>query len=280
MKIPGEANLLSIVRRLSRFLDNPAIRVREWYEPIAKDLLQSMGSTVGEIRLIADGTKVGFGHQLLVIAVAYRRRALPIAWTWVRTARGHSSAAKQLALLADVGRLIPLHTPVSLVGDSEFGAIEVIRQVEAWGWRYALRQRANHQVKLSADKDWQGFGSLIQRPGQSVWLGRGFLTLKHAYAVHLLAHWKQGEKEPWLLATNLSSRKATLSAYRRRMWVEETFGDLKGNGFDLESTHLRHFLRLSRLTLAVVLLYVWLVSMGSQAINLNFAQIDVHVQRG
>jgi len=45
------------------------------------------------------------------------------------------------------------------------------------------------------------------------------------------------------------------------------FGDLKGNGFDLESTHLRHFLRLSRLTLAVVLLYIWLVSVGSRAIK-------------
>lgn len=33
-KIPSRANLLSVVRRLSRFLDNPAVRVREWYEPI------------------------------------------------------------------------------------------------------------------------------------------------------------------------------------------------------------------------------------------------------
>jgi len=45
------------------------------------------------------------------------------------------------------------------------------------------------------------------------------------------------------------------------------FGDLKRHGFDLESTHLRHFLRLSRLTLAVALLYVWLISTGSQAIK-------------
>ena len=39
-----------------------------------------MAQSVGEIRLIADGTKVGFNHQLLMIAIAYRRRALPIAW--------------------------------------------------------------------------------------------------------------------------------------------------------------------------------------------------------
>ena len=71
LKIPGDAKTLSIVWRLSRFLDNPAIRVREWYEPVARNVLQAMADSVGEIRLIADGTKVGFGHQLLMVAVAF-----------------------------------------------------------------------------------------------------------------------------------------------------------------------------------------------------------------
>jgi hypothetical protein len=267
LEIPGAAHSLSITRRLSRFLDNPAIRVREWYAPIARNVLQAVANTVGEIRLIADGTKVGFGHQLLVVTVAFRRRAIPIAWTWVKTSRGHSSAAKQLALLAYVRQLIPTYTPVLLVGDSEFGAVEVICQVEAWGWQYVLRQKASHQVKLDDQKGWQCFGDLIEKPGQSLWLGRGLLTFKHAHPTNLLAHWKTGEKEPWLLATNLCSRQKTLNAYRRRMWVEGMFGDLKGNGFDLESTHLRHFLRLSRLTLVVALLYVWLILTGSNVVK-------------
>jgi hypothetical protein len=42
-----------------------------------------------------------------------------------------------------------------------------------------------------------------------------------------------------------------LCYYRYRMWIEERFGDLKGNGFDLQSTMLRHFSRFSRLTLAL-----------------------------
>jgi len=51
------------------------------------------------------------------------------------------------------------------------------------------------------------------------------------------------------------------------MWLEELFGDLKGHGFDLEQSHLRHFARLSRLTLAVVLLYAWCVTTGKQVIK-------------
>ena len=57
--------------------------------------------------MIVDGTKIGFWHQLLMVSLAYRKRAVPIAWTWVKQVRGHSSAIKQLALLAYVRSLIP-----------------------------------------------------------------------------------------------------------------------------------------------------------------------------
>jgi len=38
-KIPGSAQLLSYTRRLSRLLENPAMDVRSWYEPIARSWL-------------------------------------------------------------------------------------------------------------------------------------------------------------------------------------------------------------------------------------------------
>jgi hypothetical protein len=57
-------------------------------------------------------------------------------------------------------------------------------------------------------------------------------------------------------AINLTGPQVTRKAYARRMWIEEAFGNEKGIGFDLENTHLRHFLRLSRRDLVIVLLYV------------------------
>jgi hypothetical protein len=266
-QIPGPAKLLSRVRRLSRFLDNSQLRVRPSYAPIARRLLEDVAQTVGEIRLIADGTLVGFSHQLLLISVAYRRRAIPLAWTWIPSAKGHSSAWKQRALLAYVHRLIPAGIPVLLLGDTEFEAVSVQRQVAAWHWSYVLRQKPNNQVRAKGQATWHNFGSLVQRPGQSVWLAHAQLTLKSPHSTNLLAHWQAGEKEAWLLATNLPTPGATLRAYRRRMWTEELFGDLKGHGFDLASTHLLHFERLSRLTLLVALVYVWLLLAGARVIR-------------
>jgi hypothetical protein len=67
-KIPGRATTNSKIRRVSRFLDNSKVNVREWYEPQARALLQAAAEARGEVRLLVDGTKVSFGHQLLMVA--------------------------------------------------------------------------------------------------------------------------------------------------------------------------------------------------------------------
>jgi hypothetical protein len=52
-----------------------------------------------------------------------------------------------------------------------------------------------------------------------------------------------------------------------------------GNGADLESNHLHHFLRLSRLTLVVALLYVWLFAFGTAVIKRGYRPLVDRVDR-
>jgi hypothetical protein len=132
---------------------------------------------------------------------------------------------------------------------------------------------------LNQYNEWKPFGSFVHKAGESRWLGRGYLTAKEIYPTHLLVHWQSGEEEPWCLATNLPDLEMTLRYYRRRMWAEEMHGDLKKHGFDLESTMLRHFLRLSRLTLAVACLYVWLISIGGRTIHQGLRHLVDRIDR-
>ena len=276
-KIPGSATLNSATRRLDRFLENSAIRVRDWYAPVVERLLaQRVGQEYG---LIVDGSKVGFGHQLLVIALTYRRRAIPLVWTWVGSSRGHSTSQLQLALLSYLHRLLPRGAQVLLVGDSEFGAVEVLQQLDQWGWKYVLREKGSYLVRKNARSSWLALGDFLQKAGQRLWLGRQQFTQQHAYHTNLLAYWKIGEDQPWLLATNLPSLCEALRAYEKRMWIEEMFADLKDNGFDLESTRLRSFLKLHRLTLAVILLYVELLAFGSRVIKAGLRYLVDRVER-
>jgi len=266
-KIPGSAKLLSFTRRLSRLLENPAIDVCSWYEPIAKRWLGQQATHLQQVKLVVDGTKVGFAHQLLMISLAYRRRTIPIAWTWVKQVRGHSTTTTQLALLAYVRSLLPPGIAVLLVGDTEFGPVEVLRCLDKWHWDYVLRQKMSTHVCLAQQSEWKDFGSWVEKAGRSFWLGKGWLTESEVYPVNLLAHWRVGENEPWCLATNLPDKQMALHAYARRMWIEEMFGDMKKHGFDLENTMLRYADRLSRLTLAIALLYVWMISTGTHTIK-------------
>lgn len=266
-KVITSAKNVSTVRRLSRFLANKAIDVHSWYRPIAQAWLQNQYEQVGEIRLIVDGTKVGFAHQLLMVSLAYRRRAVPIAWTWVKHVRGHSSGKQQISLLKHVGSLLPKKAPVFVAGDSEFGSIAVLQQLDAWHWFYVLRQKGGTGLWIDEQNGWQRMEDFVQRGGQSAWFRDAYLTQQSIYPISALIHWQVGEKQPWCLATNLPDASLTVRYYRRRMWIEEMFADFKKQGFDLERTMLRHAPRLSRLTLAVAFLYVWLLSVGSRTIR-------------
>lgn len=263
LKLPFQAKKLSVVRRLRRFLDNGAIRVREWYHPVARELLTAAGSA-GQVHLILDTSKVSAGHRLLMVAVAYRRRALPIAWTWVRTARGHCTTRKQIALLGYVESLLPTDVQVSLVGDHEFGRPLLMEYLDGWGWDYVLRQAKNNVFMPKNTGEWVRFDAIPIHHRDFIWFGNVILTRPSAYPTHVVLHWKPGEKDPWYLATNLPCPRLAVRTYRRRMWIEELFGDFKGHGFDLELSRLKHIFRLSRLTLAVCLLYVWLIALGEQ----------------
>jgi len=123
-------------------------------------------------------------------------------------------------------------------------------------------------------------GSFVKKAGYKAWLPSGYLTRHTICPTSLLIYWKIGEDQPWCLATNLPDAALTLRYYSRRMWIEEMFGDFKKHGFDLETTMLRHFWRLSRLTLAVALLYVWLISVGGQTIKDGLRHlVDRHDRR-
>ena len=50
---------------------------------------------------------------------------------------------------------------------------------------------------------------------------------------------KQVKMNPGIWFLISLDRTALLKIYRKRMWVEEMYGDMKGHGFDLEATHLQ-----------------------------------------
>jgi len=272
--IPLRAKKLSIVRRLRRFLNNEAVDVEAWYRPWAKWLIKSASSD-GKLHLVVDTTKVSAHHRLLMVSVAYHRRTLPLMWDWVEYSRGRCTTQLQCDLLKRLDPLIPSGVRVSIVGDSEFNHPDLIELLKGWSWDYALRQKGNTVFQQAESDQWQSINSLPIKPGQVHWFEDVALTATHQCSTTLLLYWKEGEKQPWYLATNQSCPLETTGLYNRRVWIEEMFGDMKGHGFDLELSRLQTPARLSRLTLVVAILYVWLVSLGEMTIQFHLTdEID------
>lgn len=125
-KLPGKAMLRNATRRLERFVDNSAIRVREWFEPVARSLLQRMKGH--EYRLIVDGSKVRPWHRRMMVSLAYRHRANPLGLDVIAHAPWTQQIDPPVGAALGCTRLGAPRCPVLLVGDQEFGAVEVLPQ--------------------------------------------------------------------------------------------------------------------------------------------------------
>ncbi len=261
--LPGK--IPSLVNRLRRFLDNPRVSVRDYYRPVAESLLSAFRGL--PMRLIIDTTKLGFNARLLTVSLAYRKRALPLAWSVHRGQRGWVATRKQIALLRQVAELIPKGSEVWLLGDCEFQHVPLLSWLKKQGWHYILRQQGKVHVWQPGQPQ-MSLADFGLQEGQTRYLGWARLAAKYHFGpVSIVLHWEEGEEEPWYLVTDQAATWRTIRTYKIRMWIEEMYGDMKGHGFDLEATYMQDPDRLSRLVLGVCLVYVWLIALGSWVVK-------------
>jgi hypothetical protein len=274
------SKLPSLVNRLHRFLKNKHLKPRVIYQPLAAHLIGTFARE--RLRLVIDVTKVGFNHRAMFVGMAYRRRTLPLAWSVHKGSRGNVSVIKVIELLEWVYQHIPYNCSVELVGDCGFRYSGLLHWLREREWHFVIRQPGETRVRLSSGQ-WLPLHTLSIKPGQTRVIGWVWIAKTNPLGpVWLVLHWARGEEEPWFLVSDRSPEHPTplIRTYKRRMWMEEMFGDMKGHGFDLESTHLRHAKRIERLILGVCITFVWLISLGSWVVkNGHRHLIDVNSRR-
>ena len=271
------SQLPSLVNRLGRFLRNPHVEVRRWYEPLAKVLVnQCQGRP---LRLIIDCTKVGFNFRMLSISIAYKKRALPLVWSIHRGRKGHVGYKAQLELLEYLSDLIGDEAEVWLLGDAGFESVHLFDWLTAHNWHFVLRHPGKNQVRWLG-QPWVKLGEIPVQPGETLSIGWVELTAKHAAGPYWLTiHWATGEEEPWFLLADCTDDRKLIRLYRIRMWTEELYGDLKGHGFDLEATHLDDADRIARLVLAVCINFVWFIALGVWIVKRGWRHLLDHRSR-
>jgi hypothetical protein len=274
--LPGKQP--SLTHRLWRFLNNPRLAVRRWYGPVVTEILARVPA--GPLYLIIDSTKVGFDYRLVSIGLAFKKRTLPLIWHVRRGRKGHTTVAEQVQLFKQLYPLMPTGREIWVIADTEFQGVDLLRWLRRQGWHFVIRQQGKIKVTWAGQAHIK-INALDLHEGQTHVIGWVRLTAKHDVGwFWLVLHWKKGEEEPWYLVCdrNLAPR-TLLRIYRKRMWVEEMYGDMKGHGFDLETTHLKCAQRIARLFLAVSIVFVWLISLGSWVVKRGYRHFVDHRSR-
>ena len=276
--LPLPTGAASLTQRLRRLLMNPAINPASLYTPMAGFLLSCFAG--GSVRLILDATDLGGRLPILFVAVAYRGRALPLLWRMLPKT-GCSTFSEQKALLQDVASLVPASVGVTLLADREYGSVAMTRWCLSHGWHFCLRLKKNRWF-TDAGGTLMQISTLPLVRGGRLYLAGIRLSALPERELSLCLGWSRDTKddEPWYILSDLPADHRVLSTYAVRFHIEEMFRDFKEFGFRLETTHLRHPERVSRLVLCVCLAHVWLMNAGVWASKRGVRrQVDRHKKR-
>jgi hypothetical protein len=257
--VPLDIQEDSVAQRFRRWLKNPRVDERAIYDPVARQLLVSLRHT--RLRLPIDRTMIDDRFNVLMVSLAYRRRAIPLVWL-VLPHPGNSTFMEREEILSHVADLLPAGATVLLLGDREFGTPDLMRSTQVYGWDYCLRVKGTSYVYLPTGQ-WVQLRDLAPEPGTRYYLTDVKLTLSQGYGpIHFALACDDSSDDPWFIATNGCPSQRTLRDYARRFGCEELFPDIKARGFNLELSQLHHADRFSRLLLAIALLYVWVLSIA------------------
>ncbi|MBN1426888.1 MAG: transposase [Anaerolineae bacterium] len=262
-----DANLPeSRTKRYSRWINNKRIDFETYYLPYAKALLESLAS--GPLVLIMDGSEVERRCMCLMVSVVY---SLPIAWLVVKGNKRHLPKNLHVDLLKQVHALIPEDTQVIFLSDGEFDGTTLQATIEDYGWKYACRTAKN--TILTAEEEAFAFEDVGVQPGEIISLPDVGFTHDNYGPVHAVSWWRKGYQEPIYLVSNMELAKEVCYWYKRRFHIETFFSDQKSRGFNLHKSHLSDPIRLARLLIAVCLAYLWIVFLGTLAMQTGLHKI-------
>jgi hypothetical protein len=258
-RVPLDVQEDNVAQRFRRWLKNEQVDVRVVYDPVAFGILEALRHT--RLRIQIDRTQVNERLNVLMVSVYYRKRAIPLLWQ-VLSHRGNSTFKERNMVLAHLEELLPAGCRVVILGDREFGTVDMMRSIRLHHWDFCLRVKGTHFICPSPG-GWVKLKHLTPQAGTHYFLTDVVLTQAQCYGpVHFALALEAGSTDPWFIATNLLPTRRTLRDYARRFGCEEMFSDLKSRGFHLDLSQLQHPERFSRLLLAVALLYVWVLSIA------------------
>ena len=259
--MPDGAKPESRVKRFVRWLGNTTVTEDAYFVPYAQVLLGHLA--LQTLVLIIDGSVVGRGCVALMLHVAYKGRALPLAWLVRSGKKGPFPEDLHITLLQQVHQLIPPGGQVALLGDGACDGTTLPHTLRDYGWAYVVRTGSHITVLGDGDSCRCETVASCIKPGTLVELREAYVTDAAYGPILLLCCWAKGYKDPLYLLTNMASADEACRVYAKRFRIETFFSDQKSRGFHVHKSHVSDPTRLTRLLMAAGFAYLWIISLGA-----------------
>jgi hypothetical protein len=206
--------------------------------------------------LAVDATTLRGRVVVLSLSVLYRGTAIPVAWA-VLPHQGKGLWLPHLErLLVLLAPAVPPAMSVLVLTDRGLWSPRLWRAIRENGWHPLMRIRPDATFAPAGQRR-QRARELVPGAGWC-WVGDGvaYKEASKRLAAALLVVWGTGQKEPWLLLTDLPPDEVGVGWYGLRVWIELGFRALKSFGWHWERTRrtdpdriARHWLALAVATL-------------------------------
>ncbi len=260
--VPTRATAASSARRLERLVANDRLDVPALQRDLATAVLRHWAG--GTVLLIVDETPKANDLRSLAVRVGYRRRALPLAAACYPPDAPPEPLPQLIRrLLAAVRDSLPAGCKPVLLADRGLAWPTLVDWCRRHRWHYVLRLQGQTSVRRTDGRVCTA-RQLVSRPGQR-WLGPADVFKKAGWRrANVVAYWRRGCPEPWLLVTDERASLRHCGVYARRMWVEESFRDDKSAGFGWQDSRVNDPTHAARLLLVLALALVLAASIGSE----------------
>jgi len=247
------------IKQVDRFLANNRVDIING----ARGLIGFVAKRAKQLIIAIDWVDVR-NYKVLRAAVPFQGRSIPIMCAVYEKWRLHKSQNSfEETFMAVLKACLPQGTEAIIIADRGFHRAEFARKLQELGLHYVIR--INPGVWFESEALEGRLTEFPVKPGKSYDLGFGQYRKTKPVNQRIVVHWRENEKDPWFLSTDLEFPVARLvKIFRRRMMIEEMFRDEKNlrYGWGLRHVQIGQEGRMERLLLALMYAYVTLILLG------------------